>query len=69
MKARGTGRAHAESGGQPVHRYVWNGMVLQRKPHFKNGVVPRSLQVAKRRYEFSEWHGIREGIHGRIAPL
>src|SRR5260370_10432637 len=41
-------------------------MVLQRKPNFKNGVVPGSWEVPKRRYEFSEWHGIREGINGRL---
>ena len=64
VKTRSTGRAHPEPGGQPVHRYVWNRMVLQREPHFKNGIVPRCWQVSKSRYEFSKWHGIREGIHG-----
>src|ERR1700731_1923291 len=64
MKTCGTSRAHPEPGGQPMHRNVWNWMVLQRKPHFKNGIVPRSWQISNRWYEFSKWHGVREAIHG-----
>jgi hypothetical protein len=49
-----------------VKRYVGNGMVLQGKPYFENGVMPRRWVIAKCLHQFRKRHRIREGIHGRL---
>src|ERR1700731_1681188 len=64
MKTCGPGRAHPEARGQPVKRYIWNRVVLQREPHLKNWIVAWRRQVPERRYEFSKWHGVRKRIQG-----